>query len=119
MSDTSIKQHLDDLRSTNPDFYELVQHARKLVLAVAPDASERVMYGGIMFAVPAQFCGIFAYTEHVSIEFIRGCDLTDDHRVLEGSGKLRRHIKIRVVEDLDAKHVRDYIAQAYDKALPE
>ena len=71
------------------------------------------MYGGFMFTAPAQFCGVFAYTEHTSIEFGRGCELTDPDRVLEGSGKLRRHIKVHTRADIVAKRVHTYIRQAY------
>ena len=74
------------------------------------------MYGGFMYAAPAQFCGVFAYKEHVSIEFGRGCDLEDIHRVLEGSGKLRRHIKIYTLADIDSKHVYAYITQAHENS---
>ena len=119
MSDTSIAQHLDDLQRAAPDHYEVVQRIREMVRAVAPDASERVVYGGIMFAAPVPFCGVFAYTAHVSLEFGKGYELADPWGVLEGSGKLRRHIKIGAADDLDAKHVRDYIAEAHDRARPE
>ena len=74
------------------------------------------MYGGFMFAATTRFCGVFAYTEHVSIEFGRGCDLTDPYRVLEGSGKLRRHIKVHTLADIEAKHVRAYIRQAHENS---
>ena len=74
------------------------------------------MYGGFVFAATAQFCGVFAYTAHASIEFGRGCDLNDPHRVLEGSGKLRRHIKVHKLADIKAKHVPAYIKQAYENS---
>lgn len=118
MTDTKIDQFLDDLQRSHPDHHELVQQLRQIALAVAPDISERIMYGGIMVSGPDDFCGFFSYKNHVSIEIGRGCDLTDDHGVLEGAGKLRRHIKVRNLGDLETKHVRDYIAQAHDKALP-
>jgi len=115
----SLGQHLDELRASDAGHYELVQRVRQQVRAVAPDVSETVIYGGIIFAAPIQFCGVFAYREHVSVEFSRGYELRDTHRVLEGSGKLRRHIKLRAEGDLESKHVSDYIAQAYANALPQ
>ena len=116
MNDEKVEQLLSDLRLTNPVGYELVQEVRKAVYSAVPKASERVMYGGFMFATTAQFCGVFAYTEHVSIEFGRGCDLHDPHRVLEGSGKLRRHIKVHTLTDIKAKHVLAYITQAHENS---
>ena len=67
MNDEKVEQLLSDLRLTNTAGYDLVQEVRKAVYSAIPKASERVMYGGFMFATTAQFCGVFAYTEHVSI----------------------------------------------------
>ena len=116
MNDGRVEQLLNDLRLTNQAGYDLVQEVRKAVYSAVPRASECVMYGGFMFAATAKFCGVFAYTEHVSIEFGRGCDLKDPHRVLEGSGKLRRHIKVHTLADIKAKHVRAYITQAHENS---
>ena len=116
MNNGSVEQLLSDLRLANPVGYELVREVRKVVYSAVPKASERVMYGGFMFAAAAQFCGVFAYAEHVSIEFGRGCDLKDTHRVLEGSGKLRRHIKVHTLADIKTKHVLFYITQAYENS---
>ena len=107
MNDEKVSQLLADLALTNPLGHELALTARQTIRAVAPEATERVMYGGIMFSDDAQFCGVFAYREHVSVEFGRGCDLTDSHGVLEGSGKQRRHIKLHSPADFDAKHLRE------------
>ncbi|MDH4275231.1 MAG: DUF1801 domain-containing protein [Gammaproteobacteria bacterium] len=116
MNDGRVEQLLSDLCLTNQAGYALVQEVRKEVYSAVPNASECVMYGGFMFAAPAKFCGVFAYTEHVSIEFGRGCDLKDPHRVLEGSGKLRRHIKVQTFADIKSKHLRAYIAQAHENS---
>ena len=112
MSDRKIEQLIHDLQLTHPDLHAIVQAARTLVRSVAPEVTERVMYGGILFAAPEQFCGVFAYSAHVSMEFGQGAELNDPHRVLEGSGKFRRHIKLQTLADLESKHLQDYIAQA-------
>ena len=110
----TVEQLLDDLMLANPDRHALVQAARKAIHATVPAATERVMYGGCMFSAPRQFCGVFAYAEHVSVEFGRGCDLDDPHGVLEGQGKLRRHIKLRTVAEVESKHLVDYVRQAWE-----
>ena len=112
MSSTPVEVFLNDLQLANPARYALLLAARNAIRAVAPQAAERVMYGGLMFSAPAQCCGVFAYAEHVSVEFGRGCDLEDAHGVLEGSGKFRRHIKLRDADDIAAKHLTDYVRQA-------
>ncbi|MDC8757210.1 DUF1801 domain-containing protein [Janthinobacterium fluminis] len=109
---------LDDIRTLDPALYDVVQAVRATVREVAADATEGVMYGGIMFAADKHFCGVFAYKEHVSLEFGKGCDLDDPLRLLEGSGKLRRHLKLRSAAELQEKRVRDYVTQAYSNANP-
>lgn len=112
MSDPKIERLLQDLQLTHPDLHAIVQAVRAIVRAVAPAASEKLMYGGILFSAPAQFCGVFAYTAHVSMEFGQGAELEDTHRMLEGNGKFRRHIKLQDIADIASKHLKDYIAQA-------
>lgn len=113
MSDDKISRLLQELRITNPEWYELVHPVRQAIYCVVPDASERVMYGGFMFSGEAQFCGVFAYREHVSVEFGRGCYLDDPHCVLEGGGKLRRHIKLFSAADITAKFLEQYVDAVY------
>ena len=84
----------------------------------APQAGHRAMYGGLVFerelgAAKTCVCGIYAYSEHISIEFTHGAALADPMGVLEGSGKLRRHIKLRSRGDILAKDVEGYIARAF------
>jgi hypothetical protein len=107
-----VEQLAHDLQLTHPDLHAIVQAVRATVRVIAAKADERVMYGGILFSAPEQFCGVFAYTAHVSMEFGRGAELNDPHRVLEGSGKFRRHIKLLSIDDIASKHLKDYIAQA-------
>lgn len=116
MRNQQVRQLLDDLRLQHPGINDIVTHVRALVLALAPDATEEVKYGGLLYSLDAPFCGIYAYARHVSIEFSRGCDLVDTHQQLAGQGKLRRHIKLGTVEEITSCHVADYISQAYNNA---
>ncbi|RQO33545.1 DUF1801 domain-containing protein [Herminiimonas sp. KBW02] len=113
MTDARVEQLLNDIRLVNPERYELVVAARRVIQKEVKQAMERVMYGGFMFAAPLDFCGVFAYAEHISIEFGRGCDLQDAWQVLEGKGKLRRHIKIHSPDEIKSKHLADYVRQAF------
>ncbi|MEE9903979.1 MAG: DUF1801 domain-containing protein [Chlorobium sp.] len=113
MTDVNVSRLLQELQITNPERYELVQAVRQAIYRLVPDASERVMYGGFMFSGVAQFCGVFAYREHVSVEFGRGCDLDDPHGVLEGGGKLRRHIRLVSAADITGKFLEQYVDAAY------
>ncbi|HAF45677.1 MAG TPA: DUF1801 domain-containing protein [Gallionellaceae bacterium] len=111
MSTDRVAKLLEDIRLLSEDRFKLVQSLRKLVLDLE-GVSEEVKYGGILFAAGKPFCGIFSYTNHVSLEFSAGASLPDKHKVLEGDGKLRRHIKLTAVPDIKGKHVRDYVVLA-------
>ena len=88
-----------------------------IIARLCPEAAGRSMYGGTMFETEpgiykTGFCGVFCYTNHVSLEFGQGVKLVDTLGVLEGKGKLRRHIKLKSLEDLDRKAVETYLKQA-------
>ena len=77
---------------------------------------EEVKYGGILFAAPVPFCGIFVYKQHVSVEFSHGAKIVDPHGLLEGKGKGRRHVKLHTLEDLEKKYLTDYLRLAQKAA---
>jgi hypothetical protein len=118
MTAERISKLLEDIRLLDSERFELVQALRKLVLGVAPSISEEVKYGGILFSAEKPFCGIFSYAKHVSLEFGEGASLPDKFKVLEGEGKLRRHIKLTSVPDITEKHVGEYLLLAL-KASPK
>ena len=59
--DARVATLLDDIRLTNPPMYELAQAIRRTMLGLRPHVDEGVKYGGIMFAAPLGFCGLFVY----------------------------------------------------------
>jgi len=107
-----VEQLVNDIRLMDSGLHEIVQGVRRIVKLEAPDATEIVKYGGIMFQTQAPFCGVFSYQRHVSLEFGRGSQLEDAHGVLEGDGKFRRHIKLNTPADLAGRHVAYYVKQA-------
>lgn len=95
----------------------ITEELHRLIASVAPAAQGRRMYGGTVFEMTAgvpstAFCGTFARKSHVSLEFLNGAGLTDPHGLLEGSGTSRRHLKLRSLADLEARHAREFLAQA-------
>ena len=112
MSADRIPQLLEAIRLLDPERFELVQALRELILDLDSSISEEVKYGGILFSAGKPFCGVFSYTKHVSLEFTAGASLPDVYNVLEGEGKLRRHIKLSSPQDIADKHVRKYLVLA-------
>lgn len=62
----------------------------------------------------AAFCYVNAFTSHVNIGFFLGAFLDDPDRLLEGTGRFMRHIKVRPGESTDYAAVRSLIEAACD-----
>jgi hypothetical protein len=61
----------------------------------------------------APFAYVNAFKEHVNIGFFYGAVLDDPARILEGSGKRMRHVKIKPSQEVDAAALNDLINAAY------
>lgn len=116
MTARSIPAFLDDIRLLGPMQLEVAEAVRALVRRTVPAVHEEIKYGGILFAADVPFCGVFAYREHVSLEFSHGAKIADTQGHLEGAGKGRRHIKLRSVADIEAKAVAHYLPLALQAA---
>lgn len=55
--------------------------------------------------------GIFSYKNHVSFEFTEGFKLQNPNSILEGTGKKRRHIRIKSFSDIAGKKVETFIKE--------
>jgi hypothetical protein len=102
---------------------DLVLAMREIVLDEAPDASESVyevsytvaVWFGFSGKMKDMFCYVAAYATHANLGFPRGTALSDPHRILEGTGKTMRHIKLRTLSDVDSPLVRRYIRAAMEQ----
>lgn len=117
MAAKSVQNLIEDIRLLGDDQYQLVQAVRELVKAALKSTGEEVKYGGILFSSEGvQFGGVFAYKEHVSVEFTKGALIADPHGHLEGAGKGRRHVKLRAAGDISGKHLARYLTLALEAA---
>ena len=116
MPKKSIENLLEDIRLINQAHYELVEAIRALVKQNFTSCAEEVKYGGILFSSGIQFCGIFAYKEHVSVEFGSGASIKDPFGYLQGAGKMRRHLKLFSIADIQQKKLADYLDLALEAA---
>ena len=114
MATKSVQELLDDIRLLGDEQLSLTESVRKLVKQTIPSVTEKVKYGGILFASGVQFCGVFAYKQHVSVEFGSGAKISDTLGHLEGSGKGRRHLKLHSENDIQAKALAHYLPLALE-----
>jgi hypothetical protein len=92
---------------------------RKLVLEEAPDANEVICRGyavSIAFTFSEKwtnaFCHVAVYKGHVNLGFNRGAELPGSEDVLEGTGKLVRHLPVRALADLENPDLRRFLRAA-------
>jgi hypothetical protein len=55
-----------------------------------------------------------AFTRHVGVEFWRGSAIPDPHRLLEGTGKNLRHVKVRSSAEARAPELASLIRAAVE-----
>ena len=61
----------------------------------------------------AAFGYVNAFTAHVNVGFFRGAELADPDRLLEGTGRFMRHVKLRPEGEVDAEALARLIETAY------
>ncbi|MCP9860588.1 MULTISPECIES: DUF1801 domain-containing protein [unclassified Cyanobium] len=114
MAAKTVEALLDDVRLLSEEAYVLVQAVRSLTHETLGSISEEVKYGGILFmSAGLWFGGVFAYQQHVSVEFSKGALIVDPFGQLEGTGKGRRHVKLRCLDDVSSKHLAVYLKLAF------
>lgn len=111
--DKKVQQFMDEVIMIDNKKYHSLHVMRDIVFENYPETNERMMYGGIMFSLNEEdFGGLFVRKNHISFEFGKGVFMKDPNKILEGSGKLRRHLKIKSEEDIQNKYVDFFVKQA-------
>ena len=111
--DKKVQYFLDRIMIIDKEKYCTQNAIRENILKIYLKTDERMMYGGIMFSLDTyDYGGLFVRKNHISFEFSKGFMMKDPYKILEGSGKFRRHLKIRSREDIKNKDVTFFIKQA-------
>ena len=97
----------------NPELSKVVKKLKSLVKQLVPGTAQTVNAWGVpTFEVDQPFCFYMAGKNHVTCGFHQGTSLADPGKVLEGTGKNIRHVKLKTLQDLDSKGLRKLIEQA-------
>jgi hypothetical protein len=101
------------VKDENPELRPVVQGLRSLVKKTVPGTRETVNSWGIpTFENADPFCFFMVGKKHVTFGFHNGTSLKDPEGLLEGTGKNVRHVKLRMMEDLEQKGLRELIKEA-------
>ena len=104
------------VRKRNPNLKLVADAVRALVRKAAPQSRENINPWGIpTFESNGPFCYLMIGKNHITFGFPRGASLQDSAKLLEGTGKNLRHVKLREVSDVHDANLRQLIVEA--KAL--
>ena len=112
------------LEPYDPLISRLFFATRKTVLLAAPDATELIYdaYNAVTAAysftgrLREAFCHVAAYRSYVNLGFNRGAGLADPERLLVGSGRYIRHIRIAAIGSLKRPAVQSLVRAAVEEA---
>jgi hypothetical protein len=113
------------LAACSPKVRDLAIRARELIRDVMPAVVEVPWptqgiagYGVGPKKMSEHFCYISTHKDHVDLGFNYGSELPDPEGLLEGTGKLFRHIKINTPDDLARPAVRQLLEAASKHRMP-
>jgi hypothetical protein len=101
------------VRDDNPELCEVVRALRSFVKGSVPGTKETVNAWGIpTFEAKDPFCFYMVGKNHVTFGFHYGTSLEDPQGLLEGTGKNIRHVKLRSLEELKQRGLRELVQAA-------
>jgi hypothetical protein len=83
-----------------------------MIRQAAPKVSEKVKWSQPVFEHHGPLTWIKAHSKHVNLGFWRGIELPDPRKLLSGTGKKIRHIKLGNLKDLGKKELQELIRVA-------
>jgi hypothetical protein len=103
----------------------LAHQLRKLVVKVMPDVVEvpwprmrMASYGVGPKKKTEHFCYISAQKDDVNLGFYYGAELPDPEKLLQGTGKFLRHVKIRETATVRSRSLRQLLKVASTHRMP-
>ena len=105
--DAWMKEHAGELGSIAREWFEVMRECGDEVRELLHDGCPTACLGD------APFGYVNVFTAHVNVGFFQGAGLPDPARLLQGTGRFMRHVKLRAGTAVDAVELRRLIAAAY------
>jgi len=87
--ETWLRQQPDELGELARHWFEVMRECGDDVRELLHDGHPTACIGDAAFGY------INVFTAHVNVGFFRGAEIADPHGLLEGTGKLMRHVKLK------------------------
>jgi hypothetical protein len=102
-----MKEHAGELGAIAHHWFEVMRNCGDEVCELLHDGCPVACLGD------APFGYVNVFTSHVNVGFFQGATLPDPARLLQGTGKFMRHVKLKPGTPTDAKALRRLIDAAY------
>jgi len=102
-----MRDHANELGTIARRWFEVMRGCGEDVRELLHDGHPTACVGDAAFAY------VNAFTDHVNVGFFRGAEIADPAQLLEGTGKLMRHVKLRPEREVDAVALRQLVETAY------
>ena len=104
-----FEDHRGELGSIAQKWFEVMRSCGDEVRELLHDGCPTACIGDVPFGY------VNVFTSHVNVGFFQGASLPDPARLLQGSGKSMRHVKLRPQEFIDASALKHLIDAAYSE----
>src|SRR3954462_13034628 len=91
-----LREQPDELGSIARRWFEVMRSCGDDVRELLHDGHPTACVGDVAFGY------VNAFTAHVNVGFFRGVDIPDPNGLLEGTGKVMRHVKLSPERGVDA-----------------
>lgn len=99
------------IKNLNPQKKALAEKLRAIVKKTLPNAEETIKWGNITYLLDGKnLAWLLFYRDHVDLGFFMGAKLRS--RLLEGTGKGLRHIKVRTPANINVPEFSRLLKQA-------
>jgi hypothetical protein len=105
--DAWMEQHAGELGAIAHHWFKVMRECGDEVRELLHDGCPVACLGDVPFAY------VNVFTSHVNVGFFHGALLADPARLLQGTGKFMRHVKIRPGTSTNAAALRRLIDTAY------
>jgi hypothetical protein len=105
--DAWMKAHRGELGAIAREWFEVMRRCGDEVRETLHDGCPVACLGDVPFGY------VNVFTSHVNVGFFEGAALPDPARLLQGSGKFMRHVKVKPGMDVDGDALRGLIERAY------
>jgi hypothetical protein len=104
--DAWLKGHRGELGAIAREWFEVMRQCGDEVRELMHDGCPVACHGDVPFGY------VNVFTSHVNVGFYQGARLPDPARLLQGTGKRMRHVKLRAGEAVDDAALRRLIETA-------